>query len=93
MNEHCGQMAFFSVNCVHFFFIINFAIMDQEKKSLVDQMNIEIRHGSGKNAHMINSKVSMDVLKIFIHLPNLKRVEPYVEGKSICVFDSKMNFE
>lgn len=64
-----------------------------ESLSLNDRINVELQIGSGKTAHVINSHVPMDVLKHFIHLPNLKRVEPYIVGKSICVFDSKMNFE
>ena len=66
---------------------------DKQNPSLNDRIHVEVRHGSGSTERMINANVPLDVLNCFVHLPNLKRVESYVVGKSICVFDSKMNFE
>lgn len=62
-------------------------------KKLEQSIRVEINSGSKKFDQIVDRCVPDDVFEHFKHLPRLKRVEPYVDGFSICTFDSKMNFE
>jgi len=68
-------------------------LSDKNQKSLDERIKIEIFDGSNRCAPLINDRVPYDVLKCFEHLERLKSVKPFIEGFSICTFDSKMNFE
>jgi len=68
----------------------------QKIKPLNEEIRIQKLEGTAKNstAHdMAHELVPKDVLDCFRHLPNLKRVEPYADGFSICTFESKINFK
>lgn len=94
LSETTGQFIFCAVNIVHLVGLL--CIFNMESKRLPENIRIHQHDGSGTNktAHqMAGESVPDDVFKCFAHLPRLKSVKPYVDGFSICTFESKMNSE